>query len=110
MPKADWDERFRRTAFYEVYSRKEGFNARRYLPMYLVSIVGANFPPLIEPGDANLVGGVSAGLGTTGMAVEFWKHDDEKEIGTYMKNILEDWKTGEEKPTPLHRPAWGWPA
>ena len=110
MGQAEWDSRFRRTGFYETHSSKNGLDFRVFVPIYLVTIAGSNFPPLIEPADAYLLGGVPIGLGTTGRALDWGKCDDARELGTSLNNILEDRKTGEEKPTQLHACSFGWPA
>jgi len=107
--RAEWDERFNRTGFYEVHKRKDGFNFSQPAAVCLVTIAGTNFGAMIEPVDAYTQGGMAPGVGTTGIQTDWGKFDQCVELGSKLNNILEDRKTGEAKPTPLHAPGFGWP-
>jgi len=111
MGEAIWDERFRRTGFYEIINRHDGFKYQRPIPVYLLNLVGFGGGPMLEPVDC--MPRTDMGAGSASASSEYggvWKKADEiVELGSRLNEIQEDTKTGEEKPTPLHSISFGWP-
>jgi hypothetical protein len=111
MAEAEWDDRIRRTGFYETINRNDGFKYQRPVCIYLVTVGG--FGPFLEPVDAfpNREVGGSGYASTAGTGSEYaWKKADRiVELGKSLNDTLEDPCPG-EVPTPIHACSWGWPA
>jgi len=109
MAEAIWDERFRRTGFYEIINRHDGFKYQRPIPVYLLNLVGFGGGPILEPVDC--MAQTDMGSGPAAASSEYaWKKADQiVELGGRLNEIIEDNTTGEEKPTPIHSCGWGWP-
>lgn len=111
MGEAIWDVRHKRTGFYETIHRGDGIKYQKPVPVYLVTIVGANFGPMLEPVDClsrmELGDGSS---GTSNSSEYYWKKADEiVELGTRLNGILEDTQRGDMIPVPIHSIGFGWP-
>ena len=106
---AVWDARFRRTGFYEIISRGDGFRYQRPIPVYLLNLVGFGGGPMIEPGDC-FGDRTQEGIGSAASSSLYgWKKADEiVELGSRLNAILEDHPVGED-PQPLHSIGFGWP-
>ena len=109
MADAVWDDRFRRTGFYEIIDRHDGFKYQRQIPVYLLNLIGFGGGPILEPADCMMR--TQMGDGSAAASSEYaWKKVDQYvELGSRLNEIIEDTKTGEEKPTPLHSYGFGWP-
>ena len=103
-----WDERFRRTGFYEIIHRGDGIKYQRPVPVYLLNLVGFGGGAIIEPMDCLLR--TDMGTGSAAASSEYaWKKADEiVELGSRLNNILEDHPVAED-PQPLHSIGFGWP-
>lgn len=110
MGEGIWDGRFRRTGFYEVIDRHDGFRYQKPVLVYLTTVGGMGtfvepmdaFPNRVEDGNYITAPGASSECA--------WKKADQLvEMGSRLNRILEQKCGGEPIPTPLHSCSFGWP-
>lgn len=109
MAEAVWDERFRRTGFYEIIHRGDQIKYQRPIPVYMTQIIGFGGGPMLEPMDCFLRTDLGSGGASTSSEYAWKKATEVVELGTRLSEILEDWPGGEVAPTPIHNIGFAWP-
>ena len=104
---AEWNENTVRARFVEVHSWGDGYQHEIESPVRLVSFAGGSLPgPFFEPRD--ILGSWGNAEDTTRSAVRYHKKCQYTLPIKALNELIEDTKTGEADPTPLHSFSWEW--